>query len=84
VQIGCLLVFAVLLLGINFFHTEKSAAGEAKCPACHFLLFSLSVGPALFFVLPLLVFLGAVFVEAKVRFHETDVRLFFSRSPPVA
>jgi len=84
VQILCLLVFAALALSINFFHTENSAAGQANCPACHFLAFSQSVGPAFLFVLPLLVVLGAVCVEASVRFAEVDIRLFFSRSPPIA
>ena len=84
VRIGCLLVFAVLSMGINFLHTEKSAAGQANCPACHFLAYSLSAGPALVFVLPLLIVLGAVFVNAPVRSDKIDVRLFFSRSPPAA
>jgi len=84
VQIVCLLVFAALALSINFLHTENSAAGQANCPACHFLAFSQSVGPAFLFVLPLLVVLGAVCVDALIRFTEVDIRLFFSRSPPTA
>jgi len=84
VQIGCLLAFAALSIGINFFHTENSAAGQASCPACHFLVFSQSVGPVLSFILPLLIVLGAVFVETAVRIHETGIRILLSRSPPSA
>jgi len=81
-QIGCLLLFAVLSLSINFLHSETSAASQANCPACHFLASNLSVGPALFFVLPLLIALGAVCVDPPCRFCETGVCLFLSRSPP--
>ncbi|MBN1938461.1 MAG: hypothetical protein JW843_02675 [Candidatus Aminicenantes bacterium] len=83
-QVGCLVVFAVLSLGINFLHTENSAAGQANCPACHFQAFSLSVGPALVFSLPLLIVLGAVVFEASLRLDESDIGLYFSRSPPTA
>jgi lipopolysaccharide export LptBFGC system permease protein LptF len=83
-QVAFLAVFIILTAGIHFLHTESTAAGQANCPACHFQALGLSLGPALVFVLPLLVVLGAIVVEAKVRLDETDVGLFFARSPPAA
>jgi hypothetical protein len=83
-QLGCLVLFAVLSVGINFFHTENTPADQANCPACHFLAFSQSVGPVLSFVLPLLIILGTVCIEILVRFHPAGTWLFLSRSPPSA
>ncbi len=31
-----LLVFFILILGINFLHTEKTPQESEDCPACHF------------------------------------------------
>lgn len=81
-QVGCLLLFAVLSLSINFLHSETSAASQVNCPACHFLASNVAVGPALLFVLPLLIVLGAVWADPLGRFYETGVCLFLSRSPP--
>ncbi len=81
-RLGCLLLFAVLLLSINFLHSETSAASQANCPACHFLASNVSAGPALFFVLPLLIVLGAVCADPLCRFYEIGICLFLSRSPP--
>lgn len=83
-QIGFLAVFAVLSVGIGFFHTENNEAGQATCPACHFLAFSQAVGPVLSFVLPLLIVLGAVRFDAIGRVLSNGRRLFLNRSPPTA
>jgi len=81
-RIGVLLAFTILSLGVHFFHTEKGIYEPAGCPACHFLVFSQSVGPVLVFLLPLLVLLGAVCLEKSIRLNQTGIRLYLSRSPP--
>jgi hypothetical protein len=83
-RIGVLLAFAFLSIGIHFFHTEKGIHEPAGCPACHFIVFSQSIGPVLAFVLPLLLLLGAVCLEISIRLNQAGIRLYLSRSPPAA
>jgi len=83
-QIGCAVLFAVLSIGIQFFHTENSSAGQVGCPACHFLASSHSVGPAVVFLLFLLISLGIVRVELATRPSSAEIRLSLTRSPPSA
>jgi hypothetical protein len=76
-------IFLLILLTVNFFHTEKNLDHSGSCPACHFQISSLSLTPILPVQLPALLLVetlscldssvnAAVFVIDRV-----------SRSPPL-
>jgi hypothetical protein len=81
-RIAVVLVFAVITLGINFFHNECGPRGRSDCPACHFLTSSLSTSPGVVIVLPVLLFQGTLAsVEVPIT-PDVFVLSRCSRSPP--
>lgn len=83
-RIVILLAFAGVILGINFFHTETGPGGRDDCPACHFLISSLSTSPGVVFVVPALLCTGALAPVEPIRSNEIFVLSLSSRSPPTA
>jgi hypothetical protein len=83
-RIAVLLAFAVVTLGINFAHTEKTVAGGKDCPACHFLNSSLSTSPGVVFLVPALLCQGTLPAVEPCRASEVVVLSRSSRSPPQA
>ena len=77
-----LFIFLFVILFINFFHTEKTLAGNDNCPACQFLNSSLTTSQINFFHLPSLSVI--CLLESSYSFNYTYI-LFIeptSRSPP--
>lgn len=77
------LVFLAVTLGIEFFHTEHSVAGQRDCPACQFHNSSLSVSPAALISLPPLVCRGVVTPAEPLLAGEAFVLSKPSRAPPL-
>lgn len=78
------LLFGAVTLGIGFFHTEDSVAGQRDCPACQFRNSSLSASPTALISLPPLICRGAVPPAEPLRAGETVVLARLSRAPPQA
>ena len=77
------LVFVAVTLGIEFFHTEDSVAGQRECPACQFHHSSLSVSPVTLISLPPLVCHGVVPPAEPLEAGEAFVLSRPSRAPPL-
>lgn len=77
-----LLLYGAVTLGIGFFHTEDSFAGQRDCPACQFQNSSLSMSPAALIILPPLVCSGIVPSIEPLRAGEAVVLSRSSRAPP--
>lgn len=77
------LVFVAVTLGIEFFHTEDSVAGQRDCPACQFHHSSLSVSPVALISLPPLVCRGVVPPAEPLQAGEAFVLSKPSRAPPL-
>jgi hypothetical protein len=81
-QIAFLVVFFVVTLLINFFHTEKTVFHKDNCPACNFLNSTYATGQISFFQIPELFFIDII--KISLSFHLKETFLVFScvRSPP--
>jgi hypothetical protein len=78
------LVFALVTLGIGFFHTEDSVSGQRDCPACQFQSSSLSTSPTALVSLPPLVCRGLIVPVEPLQAGETLTLSRSCRAPPQA
>jgi hypothetical protein len=81
-----LALFAVVVLGIDFFHTEghHGQQSPSDCPACHFHNSSVSVSPVACFALPALTCRRLPVTQEPCRLAEVPVLALSSRAPPQA
>ena len=80
----CLLLFLLLTLFVNFFHTETDALGHKDCPACHFQNSTLTTAQVTVFCLPQLRLLEIIRQFETFDFEDIYLITPSSRSPPTA
>ncbi|OQX51780.1 MAG: hypothetical protein B5M54_10495 [Candidatus Aminicenantes bacterium 4484_214] len=81
-HITFLFLFLLVVLGVNFLHTEENLRDTDNCPACQFLRSSLTTNQINFFHLPILVGEYYLCFTPKVEHRFIVIILPSSRSPP--
>jgi hypothetical protein len=81
-NLAFLLFYLVIVLTINFFHTEKTLGRDDDCPACHFLNSSFTTSQINFFHLPLLSIIGILKTFESFNYLYLFIIEPSSRSPP--
>ncbi|MBN1225047.1 MAG: hypothetical protein JXB23_17495 [Candidatus Aminicenantes bacterium] len=79
-----LILFLLLTLFINFFHTEDSLQTNNLCPACHFQNSTLATSPIPFILLPQLSLLELMRIFDALSIDNLAFVEKTSRSPPCA
>jgi hypothetical protein len=79
-----LVIFFLVVVGINFFHTEKTVYESKDCPAGLFLNSALMTDQIDFFQLPDLSFIELFKSSQPILYHDLTYTDPSSRSPPSA
>jgi len=77
-----LLIFFLLFLGINFFHTEKTCQESKDCPACHFQNSIFITAQINFYHHPELTLIEIVNTCQVIPYYNLTYTAPSSRSPP--
>ncbi|MFW6140715.1 MAG: hypothetical protein ACOC5S_05110 [Acidobacteriota bacterium] len=79
-----LFIFFLVVLGINFFHTEKTVYESKDCPAGLFLNSALMTDQIGFYQPPELTFIELFKASQSILYHDFTYTDPSSRSPPSA
>ena len=82
VVLAILILYAVVSLSVNFFHTETTPWEKPDCPACHFLHVSLALTIVCFLFTAVRALLWTVTPRVLEHAFRTLLRSPLSRSPP--
>ena len=77
-----LLMFLILTLGIDFFHTEKTPQESKDCPACHFQNSIFMTAQINFYHHPELTLIQIVKSCQVIPYHSLTYTVPSTRSPP--
>jgi hypothetical protein len=78
-----LIIFFILTLGIDFFHTEETPQESKDCPACHFQNSIFMTAQINFYHHPELVLIEIIKSCQIIPYHSLAYTAPTSRSPPL-